>query len=314
MIKAVSIAPDWLAHVPGQQGGSVTELAGGSRPVFRLDLTNGTSLIVKTYDQPEVGKPAREAYATALLDGLGLPVTRYLMVDESRANAPFAFAIVTYLAGETAASLAGDPEISAVYRQMGALLRKLHTVRLPAYGVFDGSGIVDPLAANVDFVRRQAAKAFAQFRRYGADEPLVQQLEQIFATHLDLAGHSTGAVFAHDDLHHRNVLVTRDRCGHLEISGLIDFGNAHAADAVSDLAKTLFMAEHDAPEAIAHIRAGYGPIDHPDPEGALWFYMLLHRVVMWWWLRQVGVIADGEHSALLENLREMAEQGAPRLS
>ena len=23
-------------------------------------------------------------------------------------------------------------------------------------------------------------------------------------------------------------------------------------------------------------------IDHPDPQGALWYYPLLHRVIMWW--------------------------------
>jgi hypothetical protein len=88
----------------------------------------------------------------------------------------------------------------------------------------------------------------------------------------------------------------------LKLTGLIDFGNAHAADAVWDLAKILFICAHDAPEAPALIREGYGLVDDPDPEGALRFYTVLHRVIMWWWLRHVGIIKDGEHNALIDDL------------
>ncbi|UXN74728.1 hypothetical protein N8D56_06545 [Devosia sp. A8/3-2] len=67
-----------------------------------------------------------------------------------------------------------------------------------------------------------------------------------------------------------------------------------AADPVLDLAKCLFCSEHDAPSSTPHILAGYGPIEHPDPQGAIWYYTLLHRVTMWWWLRQIGVIATAD--------------------
>ncbi len=97
----------------------------------------------------------------------------------------------------------------------------------------------------------------------------------------------------------------------LLLSGLIDFGNARAADAVFDLAKNLFNSEHEAPGCTAPMLEGYGPIDHPDPEGALWLYTLLHRVIMWWWLRHVGVIADGETHDLIVALRDMAEVAQP---
>ena len=115
-----------------------------------------------------------------------------------------------------------------------------------------------------------------------------------------------GALFAHDDLHPNNVLAV-ETDGKLSLSGLIDFGNAHAADPVSDLAKCLFCCEHDAPGSTQHILAGYGPIDHPAPERALAFYTLLHRIIMWWWLRHIGVIsAPDAPSDIMDDLRRLA--------
>jgi len=66
----------------------------------------------------------------------------------------------------------------------------------------------------------------------------------------------------------------------LRVTGLIDFGNARAADATFDLAKTLFCCEHEAPGSTTAILAGYGPVDHPESEAALRLYTLIHRVVM----------------------------------
>ena len=79
-------------------------------------------------------------------------------------------------------------------------------------------------------------------------------------------------------------------------------------DALSDLAKTLFICEHEAPGSRAAILAGYGPIDHPDPEAALWLYTLLHRVIMWWWLRMIGAIPDGQPHDLIDALTTMADE------
>jgi hypothetical protein len=94
----------------------------------------------------------------------------------------------------------------------------------------------------------------------------------------------------------------------LSLSGLVDFGNARAADATSDLAKCLFCSAHEDPASPGPILEGYGPIDHRDAEGALWYYTLLHRVIMWWWLRHVGVIpAADTPSELIDDLRAMAE-------
>jgi hypothetical protein len=58
----------------------------------------------------------------------GLPIPRWLRVDESRTRIPFRFALTTWLPGGTVRSLIGAPGIDAAYRQMGALLRRLHAI------------------------------------------------------------------------------------------------------------------------------------------------------------------------------------------
>ena len=75
-----------------------------------------------------------------------------------------------------------------------------------------------------------------------------------------------------------------------------------------DLAKNLFNTEHELPGSSPFILEGYGPIDHPDPQGALWFYTLHHRLVMWWWLRHVGIIPDGQPHDLIDALTQMADE------
>jgi aminoglycoside phosphotransferase (APT) family kinase protein len=226
---------------------TIVEMKGGSAASYRLDLPDRSAVVLKTYRDEQLKSAAREAWAAGLLDGMDIPATRYLLSDESRTRLPFAFAITTYLPGVTAASLEAHPDMAAVHQQMGALLGRLHAVRLPGYGNFGADGLVDPVGSNVAFVRRLAAHAFERFRHYGADPALAERLEQLVAARLEaIAGQSPGAVFAHADLHPGNILVT-EHGGRLRLSGLIDFGNAHAADPVFDLAKCLLINQHDAP-------------------------------------------------------------------
>ncbi|MEO6395378.1 MAG: aminoglycoside phosphotransferase family protein [Devosia sp.] len=285
---------------------AITGLAGGSDAAFRLDLADGTTLVLKTYDDLTGKAPAGESYATGLLANLDLPVARYLLRDETCTRLPFRYAITTYLRGSAVATFRDDPEIIALYREMGALLRRLHTIRLPGFGHFDADGVCHPVPDNATYMLGLAEHAFAQFRKYGASDKLATRLEAIVSARSDLFTQSRGPVFAHDDLHPNNVLADRDPDGRLHVTGVIDFGNARAADPIFDLAKTLFICEHDAPGSAAPIREGYGDIDLPDPEAALWLYTLLHRVVMWWWLRHVGVLPEAGRSELIVALEQMA--------
>jgi Ser/Thr protein kinase RdoA (MazF antagonist) len=287
---------------------AVVEMEGGSSPVFRIDLVNGKCLVLKTYTEGRGKTPEKEAFAAAQLRNLEIPVTRYLMLDETKTRLPFRFAVATYLPGVTADALKDHPGISSVHREMGALLRKLHSVRMPGYGHIGASGISRPVQTNAEFLRAIIADAFERFRDFGGDAVLARRLRVIVEDRFeDIVTHSAGPVFAHDDLHPGNVLVTKTADGTLALSGLIDFGNARAADAIFDLAKCLMCSMHQAPNCRKPMLEGYGAIDHPDPEAALWYYTLLHRVIMWWWLRHIGVIPTANApSGLIDDLQAMA--------
>jgi Ser/Thr protein kinase RdoA (MazF antagonist) len=191
---------------------------------------------------------------------------------------------------------------------MGAMLRKLHSLALPRYGSFAAGGHVEGKATNAEYIDDSFAHSLERFCHFGGDEALAHRLRQIVAANAKVIAHSRGAVFAHDDFQPNNLLAARDDNGRLRLTGLIDFGNARASDPVCDLAKTLFCSEHDSPGSRAAILEGYGPIDHPDPDAAIWIYLLLHRLTMWWWLRHINVIQPGERHALMFDLESMANE------
>lgn len=289
LIANQAIAPLDLGKVS-----AVIPLVGGSADVFKLDLDTDVSLVLKVYQDDGSKIIGGDSYAIAQAQAIGLPVTRYLLVDHSKARLSFRYVVTSYLPGLTAGSLRDHSDIASLYRQMGSLLRSMHTIRMPAYGRFYADGIVDPVSTNTVFVRNRLDGAMTRFRDHGADPELASRLRDIAESDFDaVVPRSRGAVLAHDDLHPNNVLATETN-GLLQLSGLIDFGNAHAADAVSDLAKCLFCSEHDAPGSTPYILEGYGPIDHAEPPRALAFYTLLHRLTMWSWLRQIGVLPTPE--------------------
>ncbi len=291
----------------------LTPLEGGGSAVYRLDLSDGSKLALKVYRDVPASSVAKEAFVASLLPDLDVPIPRFLAIDESRKRLPFRFALTTFLPGRTAGALRDHPDIASLYRQTGRLLKTLHSLTMPAYGAFGAEGIISPLPSNTAYIRERLDRSFAQFSAYGADPALVERLRALVEERFDsIVTHSRGPTFAHDDLHPNNVLAVEASTGGLALSGLIDFGNARAADAVSDLAKCLFCSEHDAPGSTQFIREGYGEIDHPNPEGALWFYTLLHRVTMWWWLRHVGALPTPDTPIdIIDDLRAMVAQPHP---
>lgn len=199
---------------------------------------------------------------------------------------------MTWLPGVTVRSLIGQHDIDTVYRQMGELLKRLHAIPMSAYGYIVGDGLLRPWRTNAEYMPAAFEQAFRQFRERGADADLTHRLEQQAQPRFGLLQHSGGAVFCHDDFQQGNVLVARDDAGKLYLTGLLDFGNARAGDALFDLAKTLFCCAHEDPRSREPLLAGYGELNHPDPAEVLWLYTLYHRVVMWSHLKAPDILRD----------------------
>ena len=178
-------------------------------------------------------------------------------------------------------SLAAEPDIEAAYRRMGALLRRVHAVPMSAYGYILAGGVFKPCAGNGEYMIDAFERVFRRFRRQGGGEALADRLEAMARELYGLLDHAAGPVLCHDDFQPGNVLAARDTSGQLVLTGLIDFANALAGDPLADLAKALFCCAHEDPRSVRPLREGYGRIDHPDPEAALWLYTLYHRLTMW---------------------------------
>jgi aminoglycoside phosphotransferase (APT) family kinase protein len=142
-------------------------------------------------------------------------------------------------------------------------------------------------------------------RGHDLDPDLARRLEHGALRRLPLADFSKGPFFAHDDFQPGNLLAAR-ASGALALTGLLDFGNARAADPLFDLAKALFCCKHEDPACERPLLEGYGAIDHPDVEGVLWLYTLYHRLGMWVRLIGLGVDPTNGPDALLRDLRAMA--------
>jgi aminoglycoside phosphotransferase (APT) family kinase protein len=297
------VLADFNLGVPG----AIVELPGGGQWSFRIDRVDATPLVLKSFDDVNPHATGMETYASLLLRDLDVPIPRFVASDETRTRLPFRYTLANYLPGAQVITFKDEPDVADLYRQMGALLRKLHTIPVDGYGAFGERGVVDPASTNSAYLERRFTHAIGRFRHFGGNEDLARRLEAIFADSADVIAESRHAVFAHDDFQPHNVLGQRNADGQLQLTGLLDFGNARASDPICDLAKALFCSEHDAPGSTRHILDGYGPIDHSDPEAALRIYTLVHRVTMWMWLRHIGVIKDGEHNALIDDLRAMTE-------
>ena len=292
----LDLTPDQVARiaatierVPRPTG--FTRLHGGSTEVYRIDLANRPDpVILKIYRDEPAWAPAKEALVASWIEGhdLGVAIPRWLRLDESRTLLPLRYALITWLPGQTVRSLAGEPDIGAVYRRMGALLRRLHAIPMTAYGYILGDGIFEPRASNADYMIDTFERVLGRFRRQGGGEALASQLEAQARERYGLLDHCAGPVFCHDDFQPGNVLAARDAAGELVPTGLIDFANALAGDPLADLAKALFCSTHEDPRSSGPLREGYGPIDHPEPEEALWLYTLYHRLTMWTFLTRLG--------------------------
>jgi hypothetical protein len=179
--------PIGFARLPG---------SGGLSDVYRIDLAGTENpLVFKIYGDEPVWIVAKEALVAGWIgERAGIPIPRWLRVDERRTCIPFRFALPTWLPSVTVRSLISAPGIDGAYRQMAALLRCLHAIPMTAYGYIFADGIWRPQPTNEEYLRSAFTQAFRQFRERGGEETLTRRSEEEAQSRFNLLRYSAGVV------------------------------------------------------------------------------------------------------------------------
>jgi Ser/Thr protein kinase RdoA (MazF antagonist) len=237
--------------------------------LYELRASDGRAYVLKLYRGELSWKLDKETYLLDLVHRrLSIPVPEIVHTKP-------AVLVMTRLPGGPARFTEDDPV--AVSRQLGALLRELHTIELDGFGYIE-TRVTNPVQTNLEYMRRRVEAKLRNgpphlrepIARYVADR------ESAFA------GCET-AVLCHNDAHDANVLVENGR-----ITGLIDWENAVAADPVFDLAKSWAFSDGRSEETLDALADGYGPL-RPDWREALDLYVIDHLLELWVWFVSIGV-------------------------
>lgn len=256
--------------LPGFDLVSVAPLDGGEvHTNYELRTADGRHLVLKLYRGELSWKLDKEAYLLDLVGRrLSIPVPE--IVHRTRAAL-----VMTKLPGGPARF--SDADSVSVSRQVGAILRELHTITFESFGYIE-TRVTNPASSNLAYMRRRIERKV----RSGPPE-LRDPLERHFAEHEQaLAGCET-AVLCHNDAHDANVLVDDGR-----ITGLVDWENAVAADPILDLAKAHAFSDGSSEETLEALIEGYGPLRREWRE-AFDLYVIDHLLELWVWFAHLGV-------------------------
>ncbi|MEV4320228.1 aminoglycoside phosphotransferase family protein [Actinocrispum sp. NPDC049592] len=224
---------------------------------------------MKVYSDWAEWRQRKEQYVCGLLGGLPVPEVLEVL--------PGGVSVLSLLDGVPLSSVESVDEYE-VYRQMGALLARIHAVAQPAFG-YVVTEVLEPEATNLAYMSRQFAAKLADFLRYGGDPGLHALMEGYVERHRDLFAACSQAVLCHNDFHEGNILVTDGR-----VTGVVDMENAVAGDPVLDLAKVDYYAVRGSAAKFAGLLAGYGEF----ARDRLAIYKLYHALELWDWFASIG--------------------------
>jgi aminoglycoside phosphotransferase (APT) family kinase protein len=280
-----------------------------SADVFEIEGDGGRAAILKAYADEPAWKLRKEAFVAPLFASVA-EVPRWLAADESRTRLPRRFVIMTRLPGASVRERFGRAGAPALFREMGALLRRLHAVPMPRFGYLLEADVAEPFATNAAWMAAAFETKYRDFRAWGGDETLGQQIERFVGARAGALAECDGAVLCHNDLHPGNVLAVQGPDDAWRLSGVVDFENAVAADPLYDLAKALDYTAHECPSSRDPLADGYSALERPGAAEALEVYRVFHKLELLNWFKAVSQGPFGPATgSLLADLAEMTAGG-----
>lgn len=237
-------------------------ISGDENEVYRVSLADG-SVVYPRIGIPgtPAGKPRWEAWAMDRARIAGVPVPAVLAV-EAVENGRYAMVVSEAPGRQLAAARPSlsDADYLEVMTDLGRVLARLHSLRMPGAGVPDDDETwPDPATHR----RRYLANRMADCEQLGMAGLTRDESAQVIALLSDAPDLpvSDEPVLCHGDLGDEHVFID----SHLKVCGLIDWGMWSAGSAVGDLAAAAIS--HD-DTGFAAIVAGHNAGSPTDP--AFW--------------------------------------------
>jgi aminoglycoside phosphotransferase (APT) family kinase protein len=171
-------------------------------------------------------------------------------------------------------------DLGRLAEQLAVAVRALHSLVQPAFGYLL-AWVHEPAETNRDYMKRTFDAFLADWARYGGDPNLAERVQRLVSERADLFDHCRQPVICHDDLNPANILVEKRSEG-WDLSGIVDFENARAADPLMDVAKAGYYLFSSMAERLPRgpfIR-GYGGLrDHA--EELITVYRIWSDLEMW---------------------------------
>ena len=237
----ITIPMHTIARVLSRHGlgrGSVEALPGGQ--INASYLVDDRYVLRINLRPEEHGKLAREQRVLAMLRG-EVPVPETIVYDGSGRLIPHEYVIQSYVPGESLLSRwgqAGAAERASYVRQLAALLRRMHGIRLAGFGD-PANPRVGENWAGLHAVR--AAHALEAARTAANADPLLLDQAERALTRDATALTAGYPCLTHGDLHFGNIHVQRG-----QITGLLDFERSWAAAADWELDQLLRFVHYPA--------------------------------------------------------------------
>ena len=246
----------------------------GGGSVDRVTFAEGDQAIVKRAPDGWEDAVEKEAFVYRLLaeHAPGLPIPEVL------AHPARDTLVLGVIEGNGTAGI----ETAELYRQIGALLAQLHAVHLDAFGYIGPNGVVEPHAANSDYMREQFARKVREHAEFGGEKELGARIAAYVEERFPLFDNCTTPSLCHSDCHEEN-LIARDGT----IVALLDFQDAIAGDPLLDLARSINYSQLDRGSIAAALAEGWGPL----PESwrdVVDLYILHHQLGLWNWFAYLG--------------------------
>jgi aminoglycoside phosphotransferase (APT) family kinase protein len=208
--------------------------------VLHADLGGASDVTVKLAGRhAQLATPFdQSAYVNTLVRRAGVPTYEVLATDVSNATWPWRYLISTWVQGETWASLPvrhRPQDLQDVYREFGAAVAALHTIRFGDFGELTADCLV---RSDGSYVSALLARARRRLQLLSS-EAYADLFEAIVEANASLFDDPPAPCLSHDDLNPTNLVLLQDGDS-WHLAAIIDFEAAWVGSCEPDLARLEF--------------------------------------------------------------------------